>query len=52
MNKKHKNKLKNFIKESDNEQIECIDEMNLIDYLTEHYREMNIRLYLVNRSIT
>ena len=23
------------------------DEMNLIDYLTEHYREMNIRLHLV-----
>ncbi len=41
------NKLKNFIKESDNEQIECIDEMDLIDYLTGHYRGMNIRLHLV-----
>jgi peptide chain release factor subunit 1 len=40
-------KLKNLIKENDNEQIECIDEMNLIDYLTENYRQMNIRLHLV-----
>ncbi|CAF2387006.1 unnamed protein product [Rotaria sp. Silwood2] len=41
------NKLKTIIKENDNEQIECIDEMNLIDYLTENYKEMNLRLYLV-----
>jgi peptide chain release factor subunit 1 len=40
-------KLKILLKESDNEQIECIDETNLIDYLTEHYKEMNIRLHLV-----
>ncbi|CAF1048714.1 unnamed protein product [Rotaria sordida] len=40
-------KLKILIKENDNEQIECIDEMNLIDYLTENYKEMNMRLYLV-----
>jgi peptide chain release factor subunit 1 len=40
-------KLKNIIKENDREQIECIDEMNLLDYLTEHYRQMNIRLHLV-----
>jgi peptide chain release factor subunit 1 len=40
-------KLKILIKENDNEQIECIDEMNLLDYLTEHYRELNIHLHLV-----
>jgi peptide chain release factor subunit 1 len=40
-------KLKMFIKENDNEQIECIDEMNFLDYLTEHYRQMNIHLHLV-----
>ena len=40
-------KIKAIMKENDHEQIECIEEMNLIDYLTEHYREMNMRLYLV-----
>jgi peptide chain release factor subunit 1 len=40
-------KLKKIIKESDNEQVECIDETNFLDYLTEHYRELNIRLHLV-----
>jgi len=41
-------KLTNLIKENDNEQIECIDEMNLIDYLTENYREINIRLHIIS----
>jgi peptide chain release factor subunit 1 len=41
------NKLKNILKENDNEQVECIDEMNFLDYLTEHYRQINVRLHLV-----
>jgi peptide chain release factor subunit 1 len=41
-------RLTNLIKENDNEQIECIDEMNLIDYLTENYREINIRLHIIS----
>jgi peptide chain release factor subunit 1 len=40
-------KLKNILKENDNEQVECIDEMNFLDYLTEHYRQINVRLHLV-----
>ncbi|CAF3565414.1 unnamed protein product [Rotaria socialis] len=40
-------KLKVLLKENENEQIDCIEEMNLIDYLTENYKAMNLRLYLV-----
>lgn len=40
-------KLKSLIKESDNEQVECIEDTNFIDYLAENYRDMNLRLYLV-----
>ena len=40
-------KLKALLKDNEREQIECIDRMNFLDYLTEHYREMNIRLHLV-----
>ena len=31
----------------ENEQIECIDETNFIDYLTDHYKELNIRVHIV-----
>lgn len=40
-------KLKAVLKDNEHEQIECVDQMNFLDYLTEHYREMNIRLQLV-----
>ncbi|CAF0954602.1 unnamed protein product [Rotaria magnacalcarata] len=40
-------KLKALLNENENEQIDCIEEMNLIDYLTENYKVMNLRLYLV-----
>ena len=40
-------KLKAILKDHEHEQIECVDQMNFLDYLTEHYREMNIRLQLV-----
>ncbi|UJR36166.1 hypothetical protein I4U23_028900 [Adineta vaga] len=40
-------KLKMNLKENEREQIECIDEMNFIDYLTEHYKDLNIRLHIV-----
>ena len=39
-------KLKSMLKD-DNEQVECTDDGSLLDYLTEHYRELNIRLHLV-----
>ncbi|CAF3523687.1 unnamed protein product [Adineta steineri] len=35
------------LKINDNEQIECIDEMVFIDYLTENYKELNIHLHIV-----
>lgn len=45
-------KLKILINENTNEQIECIDEMNFLDYLTERYKELNIHLHLVtDRSV-
>ena len=40
-------KLKKVLKGNEQEQVECIDETNLLDYLTEHYRQINIRLHLV-----
>jgi peptide chain release factor subunit 1 len=40
-------KLKFYMKNSENEKIECIDEMNFLDYLTENYRQLHIRLHLV-----
>lgn len=39
-------KLKTMLKE-ENEQVECTEERNFLDYLTEHYRTLNIRLHLV-----
>ncbi|CAF1046414.1 unnamed protein product [Adineta ricciae] len=35
------------LKIDENEQIECIDETNFIDYLTDHYKELNIRVHIV-----
>ncbi|CAF1618132.1 unnamed protein product [Adineta ricciae] len=35
------------LKINENEQIECIDETNFIDYLTDHYKELNIRVHIV-----
>ena len=32
---------------NENEQIECIDETYFIDYLTDHYKELNIRVHIV-----
>ena len=44
-------KLKDLLKGNDHEQVECIDEMNFLDYLTENYRRLNVRLHLLsNRS--
>ena len=40
-------KLKDLLKDNDHEQVECIDETNFLDYLTEHYRQLNVRLNLV-----
>ena len=35
------------LKINENEQIECIDETYFIDYLTDHYKELNIRVHIV-----
>lgn len=40
-------KLKRLVKETTTNDYECIEQENFLDYLTEHYKQLNINLYLV-----